>query len=224
MDDPTLEINAVDETGLTEKATPVATERETLEAAKENKLMLDVHVPHGGLNSWREFWIHLGTITLGLLIAISLEQTVEALHHAHERHQLDEDLRTEAASNQRVIDRDLRMQDLEPWFVQAQSVASASNARQHGPSFELAPPPCISGSVGTAAIRYFAPSEAVWTAAREGGLVSLLPASEARLHARLAHNYVLLAQARERVYQGCQTILAMRQRLSLPGAPGSADT
>jgi len=76
---------------------------------------------------------------------------------------------------------------------------------------------CIAGSVGTAAIRYFAPSEAVWTAARESGLVALLPADQARMEARLAHNYVLLSEDRDKVYDGCQVIVSMRQRLSQSG-------
>jgi hypothetical protein len=41
---------------------------------------MEVHPPHAPLHSWKDFWIHLGTITIGLLIAISLEQSVEALH------------------------------------------------------------------------------------------------------------------------------------------------
>jgi len=179
--------------------------------------MLDVHPPHHAASTWRDFFIHIATIVIGLLIAVGLEQTVEAVHHSHQRHQLDEDLRIEAENNQHVIERDLHMQDLEPWFVQAQLRASAT-APDHGKlRFTLAQPPCIAGSVGTAAIRYFAPSEAVWTAARESGLVALLPADQARMEARLAHNYVLLSEDRDKVYDGCQVIVSMRQRLSQSG-------
>jgi len=53
----------------------------------EESTMIDVHAPHGGVHTWKDFWIHLGTITLGLLIAISLEQSVEWMHHLHQRHQ-----------------------------------------------------------------------------------------------------------------------------------------
>ena len=187
----------------------------------EETPMIDVHLPHGGLSTWRDFWIHLGTITLGLLIAISLEQTVEAVHHSFQRHQLERDLIAEAINNEHIIDRDLHMQDIESWFVQAQASASGAISRQT--SFLLPPPPCVTGSVGTATIRYFAPSEAVWTAAQESGLVALLPPNQARLQARLAHNYVLLAENRAKVYDGCHAIIAMRRRLSRPGPNGSGD-
>jgi len=185
--------------------------------------MLDVHPPHHSPNTWRDFFLHIATICVGLLIAIGLEQSIEALHHHHQRHQLNEDLITEAQSNQQVIARDLRMHDLEPWFVETEAAIAA--AVPHGGRLKLTlpPPPCIAGSVGTAAVRYFAPSEAVWTAARESGLITLLPAEQARMQARLAHNYLLLGIAREGVYNGCEAILALRQRLAQPGTQGQPD-
>lgn len=185
--------------------------------------MLDVHPPHHAANSWRDFFIHIATIVVGLLIAIGLEQTVEALHHRHQRKQLKEDLRTEAESNRVVIERDLTMQELEPWFDAAARAASDARLQAGKVVVHLAPPPCLAGSIGTAAVRYFAPSEAVWTTAQASGLVDLLPAEQARMQARLTHNYLLLGQAREKVYANCQTILAMQQRFARKGLAGSED-
>ena len=45
--------------------------------------MLDVHPPHAPTHTWRDFFIHIATITVGLLIAVGLEQAVEFLHHRH---------------------------------------------------------------------------------------------------------------------------------------------
>ncbi len=39
--------------------------------------MPDVHAPHAAVRTWRDFFIHISTITIGLLIAIALEQCVE---------------------------------------------------------------------------------------------------------------------------------------------------
>ena len=178
--------------------------------------MLDVHPPHHSANTWRDFFIHIATISVGLLIAVGLEQAVESLHHSHQRHQLEEDLRAEAEANQRVIARDLRMQDVEAWFVQAETAVATASPSQGKLHLTLPHPPCVAGSVGTAAVRYFAPSEAVWTAARESGLVALLPVEQSRMQARLAHNYELLGKARDKVADGCQAIIAMRQRLAKP--------
>ena len=46
--------------------------------------MLDVHPPHHAANTWRDFFIHIATIVLGLCIAVGLEQTVEYLHRRHQ--------------------------------------------------------------------------------------------------------------------------------------------
>jgi len=185
--------------------------------------MLDVHPPHHSTSTLRDFFLHIATICVGLLIAIGLEQTVEAIHHHHQRHQLNEDLITEAESNQQVIARNLRMHDLEPWFVTAETAIAAASPKDGKLHLTLPPPPWVPGSLGTAEIRYFAPSEAVWTAAKESGLIALLPVEQTRMEARLAHNYLLLGAARDRVYDDCESIIAMRQRLSQPGPKGSPD-
>jgi hypothetical protein len=186
--------------------------------------MLDVHAPHETVHTWKDFVIHIAAIAIGLLLAVGLEQTVEALRNSRQRHQLEADLRTEARNNKNVIERDLHMRDLEPWFVQAERAAfPGGGSTQPAVRFTLTPPPCIPGSVGVAAVRYFAPSEAVWTAATQSGLVVLLPVEQSRMQARLAHNYALLEANRDKVYDDCQAILAMRQRLAHTGSPGTGD-
>ena len=60
--------------------------------------MFDVHLPRH-THTWRDFWIHLGTITVGLLIAVGLEQGVEKLHHLEQGSQLAQDLQKEAQLN-----------------------------------------------------------------------------------------------------------------------------
>ena len=43
--------------------------------------MIDIHPAHHAATTWREFFIHIATIVLGLIIAVGLEQTVEYFHH-----------------------------------------------------------------------------------------------------------------------------------------------
>jgi hypothetical protein len=45
--------------------------------------VIDVHPPHDPIHGWRDFLLHLTTITIGLLIALSLEGLVE--RHQHRR-------------------------------------------------------------------------------------------------------------------------------------------
>jgi hypothetical protein len=45
--------------------------------------VIEVHPPTEPVHGWRDFLIHLLTITIGLLIAFSLEGCVEWRHHRH---------------------------------------------------------------------------------------------------------------------------------------------
>jgi hypothetical protein len=62
--------------------------------------MLDVHPPHHATTTWRDFFIHIITIVIGLLIAIGLEQTVEYFHHRHLAREAREQLSIERISNE----------------------------------------------------------------------------------------------------------------------------
>jgi hypothetical protein len=58
--------------------------------------MIDIDPPHASIETWRDILIHLAIIVCGILIAIGLEQTAEAIHHHHERRDLRADLHSEA--------------------------------------------------------------------------------------------------------------------------------
>jgi hypothetical protein len=61
--------------------------------------MLDVHAPHDRVHSWSDFFIHIATIVIGLLIAVGLEQTVEYFHHRHQAREGLDLLRREIDAN-----------------------------------------------------------------------------------------------------------------------------
>lgn len=61
--------------------------------------MLDVHPPHEAAHSWKDFFIHIATIVIGLLIAVGLEQTVEFFHHREQIKQAREALDLERRKN-----------------------------------------------------------------------------------------------------------------------------
>jgi hypothetical protein len=44
---------------------------------------MDLHPPGGPVRSVKDFFVHIGVVTLGILIALGLEQLVEARHRAH---------------------------------------------------------------------------------------------------------------------------------------------
>ena len=66
--------------------------------------MLDVHAPHEPVYGWREFFIHLATITIGLLIALSLEGCVEWKHHRNLVYEAEAGLHTEIRGNAKEVE------------------------------------------------------------------------------------------------------------------------
>ena len=51
--------------------------------------MLEPQAPHEQIHSSRSFVIHIAAITVGLLLAFALEQSAEAIHHHHQRTDLE---------------------------------------------------------------------------------------------------------------------------------------
>jgi hypothetical protein len=140
--------------------------------------MLDVHPPHHAANTWRDFFIHIATIVVGLLIAIGLEQSVEAWHHHHQRHQLEADLRAEGISNLHVVITTLEFCD---WMAQWQSqqVEELDRAAAQSRTPAYIPP-------RNRPAPFSRLSDAVWTVAQTSTMLNLLPRSEAE---RYAHPY-----------------------------------
>jgi len=147
---------------------------------------MEVHAPHQPMNTWKDFWIHLGTITAGLLIAVALEQSVEMLHHLHQRHQLEEDLRAEAAKNILILDRNYR--NLDTWMAWASTMRDTVNAMHaSGGKTKLPypPKPDLGQTVQTM------PSSTAWTTAQASALVDLLPREEAKMYDRVYYELKL---------------------------------
>jgi hypothetical protein len=65
--------------------------------------MLDVHPAHHAAQTWRDFFIHIATIVLGLIIAVGLEQTVEYIHHRHQARDARKNILDEMSINLDII-------------------------------------------------------------------------------------------------------------------------
>jgi hypothetical protein len=70
---------------------------------QETTDVLDVHPPNEPVHSWRDFFIHIATITIGLLIALSLERCVEWQHHRHLAHETKVSLGNEIRGNSKEL-------------------------------------------------------------------------------------------------------------------------
>ena len=153
--------------------------------------MLDVHPPHHAANTWRDFFIHIATICIGLLIAIGLEQGVEALHHRHQRHELETQLREEAQRNLDLTRINLaRLKTWTDWYdanIVALNTAAVTNGRIK--RSVLLPP----GHVFD--IDLHEPAQTTWAIAKANATVGLLAEDEAQVYARLDHEIDQLVPA-----------------------------
>jgi len=139
---------------------------------------LDVHPPHQPLNSWRDFWIHLGTITVGLLIAIGMEQSVEKLHQIEERHVLQRELREEGLRNQESLRVDFERFALQRNALVTRRRDIAQMIASHGKlklQYQAIP------DIGTITL----PSQAAWDSAKASGRVGLLHDAQTEVYSFL---------------------------------------
>ena len=63
--------------------------------------MLDVHPPLHAAHGWRDFFVHIATIVIGLLIALGLEQSAEGIHHRCQLGETRDAIAEERAANER---------------------------------------------------------------------------------------------------------------------------
>ena len=146
---------------------------------KEPTPVLDVHPAHHAASTWRDFFIHIATIVLGLLIAIGLEQTVEYFHHRHQVAETREALHRELEQNQKTMASSVAE------FQRLTSVVQANLAVFH----YLESHPGAPQSSLPAKVNWHSNGgpfgASVWTTAQQGAVLGLMPPEEVRYQTRL---------------------------------------
>jgi hypothetical protein len=128
--------------------------------------MIEVHPPHEKVHSWTQFFIHIAAITIGLLLALGLEQTVEYFHHRHQREQLEAALQRDGRANREYIKDDIaKAQGVLDWALE-----QASALERAGSTGPLTLRPISHGYIGS-------PDAGVWPSAKASGVTNLLPSS-----------------------------------------------
>ena len=140
--------------------------------------MLDVHAPHEVLHTWKDFFIHIATIVVGLFIAVALEQSVEAFNRRQEVAALREDLRQES----RQIIADARKSEsahlYEIGWLTTRIAQTQLAIREHHPI----------GPRGTNDMpNYASPDTPIWRSAKSGGRVALLTKEEVNAYAEIEY-------------------------------------
>jgi hypothetical protein len=150
--------------------------------------LLDVHPPHHAASGWRDFFTHLFTITIGLLIALSLEGLVDWQHNRHLVHEAEASLYGEIKSNAAGMDdtiADLHKQQA----VLKQDVAVLKViTKTHEP-------PANSSLDITFHIRTF--DNVSWRTAQSTGALALMPYGQAEEYSEIYGEQDMLAAAEQ---------------------------
>jgi hypothetical protein len=177
--------------------------------------MLDVHPPHAPTHTWRDFFIHIATIVIGLLIAVGLEQAVEALVHRHERAELIESMRLQAERNLPILQNDIRSASNQLVWLQsvidvlAQAPVAAGEIQVQTPS--LPPGPVVRE-----------PSRADWLIAKAKGTAALLPEDLAEVYDRLDYDAQNTDEAVNASVSTEEAAEALEARFHVSLSPGSS--
>ena len=133
--------------------------------------MIDIHPPHEAAHTWKDFFIHIATIVVGLIIAVGLEQTIELIHHHHQITETREALHHERLENY------ARLQHYVKLFHQASASQQADMAilisLQH-PS----PNPTLAANHLHWAINRNQFETSAWQTAQSSGVLTLMPPNE----------------------------------------------
>lgn len=160
--------------------------------------MLDVHPVHT-VRGWRDFFVHIATIVVGLLIAVGLEQLVEFVHHSHQLADTRRALRLEREENYKTLTAQTSAWRREVAELQNNLLVLQYLQQHPGTPQEKLP--------GVLVWRFSSLqfATAVWDAANTSGVVALMPRQE------IEDNTALHVFLRSEVDAAMQTALAINQ-------------
>ncbi len=168
--------------------------------------MLDVHPIHEPVHGWRDFFVHIATIVVGLCIAVAIEQTVEFFHNRHRLAETREALRLERDSNYKTL-----ADNTTAWrlvIAELQNNLLVLHYLQQHPGTPQEKLPGV--LIWTASNYGFA--SVVWEATRQSGVLALMPRDEIEAYSSL---YFFLQKVDDVEYEGARAIVeAQRYQLS----------
>ncbi len=157
--------------------------------------MLDVHPAHHAATTWRDFFVHIATIVLGLIIAIGLEQTVEHFHNLHLVAETRKALDEEKQENIRTFHRNVEGHIMAMAYLH-NNLRIFQYLRDHPGTPQEKLPGILYWPIFSTQ-----PVQAAWTTAQHTDVLSLMPREEV---SKVAATYAGLDYA----WQAYQPVIA----------------
>ena len=134
--------------------------------------MIDVHPAPHAAHTWKDFFIHIATIVIGLLIALSLEQTIEFFHHRSEIRELRHSLAEERDHNRAIYRRaaEVYLQDA---AVLDNDIRVFTYLREHPGTPQASLPGVILWPRHT-----YEPSMSAWNDSGQSSVLAMMPRDE----------------------------------------------
>lgn len=133
---------------------------------------MDIHPPEHPILTKRDFFVHLFTITCGLLIALSLEALVEWGHHRALVREARENIRRELEDNKKATVEDVKNVDGDHQRFLANLKAERSLRADPKGHYSI-----------NSTLQWSGPSDAAWTTARDTGALAFMPYAEVQRYA-----------------------------------------
>jgi hypothetical protein len=141
--------------------------------------MLDVHTIHATVHGWRDFFVHIATIVVGLCIAVGIQQTVEFVHNRHQLAETRQALHLERQQNYQVLTSQTNHWRQGTLELQ-NNLLVFQYLQQHPGTAQEKLPGILLWSASALDFNL-----AVWDAAHQSGVIALMPREEIEANAAL---------------------------------------
>jgi len=136
---------------------------------------MDIHAPMEPIHTWRDIALHLGVVTVGLFIALSLEAFVEHIHNRHLVTEARANIREELQINHEATQDDVKRVQLTIDGIQA-NINTIRRLQTNPKDFH--------GSI-TNTMSFDSLNDAAWRTARDTGALSFMPYKEIQRYSDL---------------------------------------
>jgi ribosome-associated protein YbcJ (S4-like RNA binding protein) len=173
---------------------------------------VEVHPPHSPIRSIKDFLLHLLAITIGLLIALSLEASAEWMHNRRLVHEARENIAQEIRDNKRSLAKEMTALPTEE--QQLEKLLTVVNAEERGGAAK--PDQHLVWTVTRL-------SDSSWSTAFSTGAVGHMNYDEVRRYSQLYALQQMFNSSMDRYLESRRDMYSFLTRVNLPDKPSPTE-